>query len=84
MVMLFIIKLLFVYKIIVLVRCVLSWIQLDSNNPVIRFIYEITDPLLNSIREVFPMLVTGGIDFSPIILLFGIHFVENMLRNLFL
>ncbi|MDX9755361.1 MAG: YggT family protein [bacterium] len=78
----FLINLIFAYKIIILIRCVFSWIQLDSPNPLIRFIYEITDPLLYAIHRLFPMLSGGGLDFSPMILLFGLHLVENLLRNL--
>ena len=78
---LFLINLLSVYKILVLIRCVLSWVNIDSNNPLIRFVYEITDPLLEAIHRAFPFIAAGGLDFSPILLLFLLQVIEQFLRG---
>jgi YggT family protein len=66
-----------IYSLIVLAAVVLSWLQLDPHNPVVRFVWAATEPVLEPIRRALPSL--GGIDFSPMILLF----VLRLLRGLF-
>ncbi len=66
-----------IYILCVIVRAVLSWIPHNPYNTIIRFIYEITDPPLNWIRRWMPNL--GGIDLSPMILIFGIIIIRNIL-----
>ena len=63
------------YMWIVIIRALLSWVNPDPYNPIVRFLHQVTDPLMNKIRKWIPM--TGmGIDFSPIIIIFGIFFLQ--------
>jgi YggT family protein len=57
--------LLTVYKYILLGSVIISWVNADPYNPLVSFIYRITDPLLNRIRRHMPN--TGMIDFSPLV-----------------
>lgn len=73
-----IVRLLNVYSLVVLVRVLLSWLpDLDRSNPLIEFVYNVTDPVLSRIREVLPSV--QGIDFSPMVLLFGISILTRLL-----
>jgi len=54
------------YMWIVVARAVLSWVNPDPYNPIVRFIHNVTEPVLYRIRTKLP-LDFGGIDFSPII-----------------
>ncbi len=71
-----------IYEFIVFIRCILSFIQPDPSNPIVRFIYEITDPLLNAVRRSFPVLMQGGIDFSPIVVIFLLHATRGFIVGL--
>jgi len=62
---------------IVIIRAILSWVNPDPYNPIVRFLYGITDPVLYQIRRFVPVM--GGIDLSPIILIFGLLFVKSFL-----
>ncbi len=62
---------------LVIGRAVISWVNADPYNPVVRFLVQVTDPLLQRIRRVVPFM--GGIDLSPMILIFGIVFLQNFL-----
>ncbi len=63
------------YMWIVIIRALLSWVNPDPYNPIVRFLHQATDPLMNKIRRWIPM--TGmGIDFSPIIIIFAIYFLQ--------
>lgn len=73
--------LLFALMIVLIVRAVLSWISPDPYNPIVQVIYGLTEPLLYRIRKLLP-LVHGGIDFTPIIMIAVIYFVNVLLDYL--
>ncbi len=52
---------------LILIRAVISWVNPDPHNPVVRFLYRTTEPILNPIRRFFPGLGRLGIDISPFI-----------------
>jgi YggT family protein len=66
------------FSIILLIRVLLSWVDPDPYNPVVQFIYRITNPLLNTIRRYIPMRV-AMMDFSPIIAFLLIEVVRRIL-----
>ena len=61
---------------IVIARAVLSWVNPDPYNPIVRFIHNITEPVLSQIRKRIP-LNFGGIDFSPILVLLAVIFLQR-------
>lgn len=75
------VRLLFeVYSFILLARVLLSWVQLDPGNPLVKIIYQLTEPLLAPIRRVLPQ--TGTIDFSPIVAFIAIIVAEQIVTTL--
>lgn len=60
---------------IIIAHAVLSWVSPDPFNPIVRFINQITEPLLYQIRRRIPSAF-GGIDFSPMIVLLVIFFLK--------
>jgi YggT family protein len=66
------------YMWIIIGRAVISWVNADPYNPVVRFLYEVTEPLLSRIRKMIPFNM-GGIDFSPMILILVIMFLQSFL-----
>jgi YggT family protein len=70
--------LLVAYMWIVIGRAVISWVNADPSNPIVRFLYEVTEPLLRRIRRLLPVSM-GSIDFSPMILILAIMFLQNFL-----
>ncbi|MEW6671230.1 MAG: YggT family protein [Thermodesulfobacteriota bacterium] len=61
---------------IVIARAILSWVNPDPFNPIVRFIHNITEPVLYRIRTFIPSAF-GGIDFSPIIVFLGVIFLRT-------
>lgn len=57
--------LLTIYKYVLLASVIISWVNADPYNPLVSFIYRITDPLLKRIRRYMPD--TGMLDFSPLV-----------------
>lgn len=66
------------FMFIIIARAVLSWVSPDPYNPIVRFIHNVTEPILYPIRRRLP-LYAGGIDFSPIIVLLIIYFLQIFL-----
>ena len=66
------------YMWIIIGRAVISWVNADPSNPIVRFLYQATEPVLSRIRRFLPMSM-GGIDFSPMILILGIMFLQSFL-----
>ncbi len=66
------------YMWIVIARAVISWVNPDPYNPIVRFLYSATEPLLYRVRRSVP-LFAGGIDFSPFLVLLAIVFLQRFL-----
>ena len=70
--------LLWFYMWILIARVVISWVNADPYNPIVRAIVSATEPLLYRIRRSLPVFA-GGIDFSPLIVFAGIYFLQMFL-----
>ena len=66
------------YMWIIIGRAVISWVNADPYNPIVRFLYEVTEPVLGRIRKFLP-LTMGGMDFAPIVLIIIIMFLQSFL-----
>jgi YggT family protein len=60
---------------IIIARAVLSWVNPDPYNPIVRFLYRVTEPVLRPIRHRLPSFQLG-LDLSPMIVLLAIYFLE--------
>ena len=67
-----------IYMWIIIIRAVLSWINPDPYNPIVRLLYQVTEPLMAFVRRRIP-LQGMGIDFSPMIILLAILFLQSFL-----
>jgi YggT family protein len=65
---------------VVIARAVLSWVSPDPYNPIVRFIHQVTEPVLYQIRRRIPVSF-GGIDFSPILVFLAIIFLQQFVVN---
>ena len=74
----FIIKAIDLYIIIIIIRAVLSWFTVNTyHNPVVLWLYRVTDPFLNGIRRIIPTAGLG-IDISPIVAIFILSLVKRI------
>jgi len=54
-----------IYSLLILIRVIFSWAMLSYSNRLMRFLINVTEPLLGPLRRVVPML--GRFDISPIV-----------------
>lgn len=67
---------------LIIVRVILSWVPHDYRNPLIRFVYEITEPILAPIRKLIPRSAMP-IDFSPILAILLLQLAQKLILGLF-
>jgi len=64
-----------IYVWVIIIRALITWVNPDPYNPVVRFLYKATEPVLYRIRRFVPSI--GGMDISPIIAIFAIYFIQK-------
>lgn len=67
-----------IYIMILVARALISWVNPDPYNNIVRFLHSATDPVLDRIQRYVP-LQFGGIDFTPLALLLALTFVQRIL-----
>ena len=73
------VQLLDLYSLIVLGAVIISWVQLPPTHPIANFLHVMTEPLLGPLRRVLPPM--GGLDFSPLVLLFGLRMIRGVVLS---
>ncbi len=71
-----------IIKWLVIISAVISWVNPDPRNPIVQFLRKTTEPLLRPFRLILPPRRTGGIDFSPLLLILLIVFIEAVASRL--
>ncbi len=67
-----------IYMWLIIISALISWVNPDPYNPIVRFLYSVTEPVLSFVRKNLP-LPQMGIDLSPLIVLLVIVFLQNFL-----
>jgi YggT family protein len=67
-----------IYMWLIIARALISWVNPDPYNPIVRFLYNVTEPVLAYVRRRVP-LVVGGLDLSPLAILAAIIFLKVFL-----
>ena len=71
--------LLTVYKYILIATVLISWVNPDPYNPIVNFLYRVTEPLLSRIRSKMPYF--GPVDLSPLVAFALIYLVQIVLLD---
>lgn len=69
-----------VFQVLILIRVVLSWVRPNPGNPLIRFLLEVTEPILAPFQRILPPM--AGLDFSPILALITLQILQSLAHNL--
>jgi len=67
-----------IYKWVIIIAALISWVNPDPYNPIVRFLYSITEPVFRPIRRLIGYRL-GPIDISPIIVILVIIFIQSFL-----
>ena len=77
-----VLTIIFLYKWVIIISALISWVQPDPSNPIVQMLYRLTEPAYSAIRRFVPT-VFGGMDLAPLILIFALMFLEIFLGSLF-
>ena len=67
---------------IVIIAALISWVNPDPRNPIVRFLYAVTEPLFRPFRRLLPPSRTGGIDLSPLFVILVIYLLSRFIVRL--
>lgn len=68
-------------KWLIIIRAVMSWfVAPHSDNPLVRLVYRLTDPILRPLSQMLPPM--GGMDLSPLLAFFAIYLMQQVLMRL--
>ncbi|RLB72260.1 MAG: YggT family protein [Deltaproteobacteria bacterium] len=70
-----------IYIFIIVARALVSWVNPDPYNSIVRFLHSATDPVLYRLRRLLPFLQAGTFDFSPIALLILLSVLQQMIAS---
>ncbi len=77
------ISLITVYKWVVIIRVLISWINPDPYNPIVQFLRGLTDPAIEAVRRIVPnFLWSTGLDFTPLLLIVFLQVVILFLQSI--
>ncbi len=65
-----------IYFWIVIISALLSWVNPDPYNPIVRTLRNLTEPVFMRLRRLMPFLVVGGLDLTPLVVLLSIQFLK--------
>ncbi len=74
-------SIIFLYKWVVIISAILSWVRPDPYNPIVQMLYRLTEPVYAKIRGLIPTTF-GGMDLAPLILIFALIFLETFLQKI--
>lgn len=66
------------YTIVIIVSALISWVNPDPYNPIVRTLRMLTEPVFYRIRSWFPFVVVGGLDLSPILVLLALQLFNGV------
>jgi len=75
-------SLVYSYIILIIIAVILSFVQVDPYNPIVQLINRLTNPPLQFVRQKLPFLVIGGIDLSPIVVIFALQALVGLLQRM--
>jgi YggT family protein len=67
-----------IYTWVIIIRALISWVNPDPYNPVVQFLYKVTEPVLHPLRKLMRTYSTG-IDLSPLVAILIIMFLKQFL-----
>jgi YggT family protein len=70
-----------IYIWIIIISALLSFVRPDPYNPLVQFIYRLTEPVFSWIRHTFPFVVFSGMDLSPLVILLALQFADTLIMR---
>jgi YggT family protein len=70
-----------IYEFLILIRVLLSWVNVSPFHPLVRILYRLTDPVLKPLQRIIPP-IGGTLDVSPVVALILLYIAQRVLISL--
>jgi len=70
-----------IYIWVVIIAALITWVQPNPYNPIVQFLWNVTEPVYRWIRRYIPTQF-GGFDIAPIILILALEFLQILINNI--
>ena len=70
-----------IYVWVIIIAALITWVQPNPYNPIVRFLYSVTEPVFAFIRRFVPTTF-GGFDIAPIIVILALQFLQILINNI--
>jgi YggT family protein len=70
-----------IYIWVVIIAALITWVQPNPYNPIVQFLWNVTEPVYRWIRRYIPTRF-GGFDIAPIILILALEFLQILINNI--
>ncbi|TIH18556.1 YggT family protein [Marinifilum sp. JC120] len=64
------------YMWVVIISVLITWVNPDPYNPIVKFLRSVTEPVFAKVRQYLPFVNIGGFDLSPIVVLLAIQMID--------
>jgi len=64
---------------VIIIAALLSFVRPDPSNPIVQFLYRVTEPAYSFVRQKMPFLIMGGVDLSPLVIILGLQFIDSFM-----
>ena len=71
-----------IYMFVVIVAVLITWVNPDPYNPIVRILRQLTEPLFYRVRRLMPFLYQSGLDLTPIVVILAVSFLRFVVPNL--
>lgn len=72
-----------IYTFVVAAAVIISWVRPDPHNPIVRILYQVTEPAFRQARRILPRaLYRTGLDFAPIVVFIALILIDTVIVNL--
>jgi len=66
---------------IIIIASLLSFVNPDPYNPIVQALHRLTEPVFNFVRQKMPFVLFSGIDLSPLVIIFGLQFIDYFMMG---
>jgi YggT family protein len=71
------------YIVVIIIRSIISWIGNIPPNDFVLILRKLTDPLFKFVHKHVPFTIVGGLDISPVFIIFGLYFLDSLVMRVF-
>ncbi len=69
------------YQFLILIRVLLSWVNVSPYSPWVQALYRVTEPVLQPLRRLIPP-IGGTLDISPVVAMIVLEIARRILFSL--